>query len=225
MYGTIPICASFAKKGVKNDYLAAFMMSSVLLNPQLIIYSVALGPSILAVRIISCFLCGVTAGVLVRVFFKKKNYFDFSSFEEPHNNDTDKNIFLRYIKNVGRNIKATALWFLLGILLTAIFQRYEPQDAMANLFGKNKGFGVLLAATIGVPLYVCGGGTIPLLIDWLNEGMSAGSAASFMITGPATKITNLGSLKIALGVKNFLIYILFVILFSLITGGLVNMIL
>lgn len=225
MYGTIPICASFAKKGVKDDFLAAFMMSSILLNPQLIIYSAVLGPSILAVRIVSCFACGIIAGVLVRVFYKNKSYFDFSNFKETGNHDTDKNIFLRYVKNVGRNIKATGLWFLLGIVLSAVFQRYVPQDSMAKLFGKNEGFGVLLAATVGVPLYVCGGGTIPLLINWINEGMSAGSAAAFMITGPATKITNLGALKIALGVKNFFIYIAFVILFSLATGFLVNIIL
>lgn len=225
MYGTIPICASFSEKGVKDDFLASFMMSSILLNPQLIIYSVALGPTILAVRIITCFVCGIIAGVLVRVFYKNKSYFDFSNFKEPCNHDTDKNIILRYAKNVGRNIRATGLWFLLGIVLSAIFQRYVPQDSMAKLFGDNEGFGVLLAATIGVPLYVCGGGTIPLLINWLNEGMSAGSAAAFMITGPATKITNLGALKIALGVKNFFIYIAFVILFSLATGFIVNIVL
>lgn len=33
MYGTIPIAASFSEQGVKDDYLAAFMMSSILLNP------------------------------------------------------------------------------------------------------------------------------------------------------------------------------------------------
>ncbi len=62
MYGTIPIAASFSRSGIRDDWLAAFMMSSVLLNPQLIIYSAALGPAALAVRVISCFLCGVAAG-------------------------------------------------------------------------------------------------------------------------------------------------------------------
>lgn len=39
MYGTIPIAASFSSKGMRDDWLAAFMMSSMLLNPQLLIYS------------------------------------------------------------------------------------------------------------------------------------------------------------------------------------------
>ena len=81
-----------------------------------------------------------------------------------------------------------------------------------------------MAATIGVPLYVCGGGTIPILQAWLAQGMSLGSATAFMITGPATKITNLGALKAVLGIKNFLLYWLFVIAFSLISGLLVNLI-
>lgn len=81
-----------------------------------------------------------------------------------------------------------------------------------------------MAATIGVPLYACGGGTIPLLQQWLYDGMSVGSAASFMITGPATKITNLGALKIVLGVKHFLLYLAYVMIFSLIIGLLVNLI-
>lgn len=74
----------------------------------------------------------------------------------------------------------------------------------------------------GVPLYACGGGTIPLLQLWLSEGMSMGSAAAFMSTGSATKITNLGALKIVLGMKRFLLYLAYVVLFSFLTGVLVN---
>ena len=222
MYGTIPIAASFAKSGIQDDWLAAFMMSSVLLNPQLIIYSAALGETVLAVRIISCFVCGITAGLIIRFFYRGKEFFNFHGFDEPQSKDTDANLFIRYIKNVGRNVKATGLYFLLGIVLSALFQRYVPAEVMTSLFGGNEALGVLMAATIGVPLYACGGGTIPLLQQWLWDGMSVGSAASFMITGPATKITNLGALKIVLGIKRFLLYLAFVMVFSFVTGLVVN---
>lgn len=225
MYGTIPIAASFSKSGIKDDWLAAFMMSSILLNPQLIIYSAALGTTALMIRIVSCFLCGIAAGLLVRFFYKKKGFFNFNGFDEPKSRDTDPNLLLRFFKNLGRNVKATGLYFLIGIVLSALFQRYVPTEAMTTLFGGNEALGVLMAATIGVPLYACGGGTIPLLIQWLADGMSMGSAAAFMITGPATKITNLGAVKIVLGMKRFLLYLAFVMLFSLATGILVNLVL
>lgn len=224
MYGTIPIAASFSRGGMKDSWLAAFMMSSILLNLQLIIYSAALGGTVLAVRIVSCFLCGITAGWLLHFFYRDKPFFNFSGFDEPKSRDTDPNLLIRYLKNLWRNIRSTGPYFFIGILLSALFQRYVPAEAMTILFGKNEALGVLMAATIGVPLYACGGGTIPLLQQWLWDGMSVGSAASFMLTGPSTKITNLGALKIVLGMKRFLLYLAYVMVFSFITGLVVNLI-
>ena len=70
---------------------------------------------------------------------------------------------------------------------------------------------------------MCGGGTIPLLQQWLLEGMSAGSASAFMITDPASQITNLGAMKIVLGWRRFVIYILFTLAFAWGTGMIVNL--
>lgn len=44
-----------------------------------------------------------------------------------------------------------------------------------------------------------------------------------MITGPATKITNLGALKIVLGKGRFALYLAFVMLFSFLSGALVDL--
>ena len=195
MYGTIPIAASFSKQGMRE-----------------------------AVRIISCFLCGIVAGLLLNRFYKDKPFFDFTGFDERASRDTHPNLLIRYLLNVWRNVKATGPYFLAGIALSALFQRYVPQDLMVGVFGGNEAWGVLMAATIGVPLYACGGGTIPLLREWLMTGMSIGSAAAFMITGPATKITNLGALKIVLGVRRFLLYIGFVMCFATVTGLIVNLV-
>lgn len=225
MYGTIPIAASLSEQGVKDDYLAAFMMSSILLNPQLIFYSAALGRTAVIIRFVSCFICGYVVGLLIRLFYsgRGKSFFDFTGFHEGASRDTDPNLLLRFLKNVWRNIKATGPMFALGILLTALYQIHVPEDFVSGLFGKNNGFGVLMAATIGVPVYMCGGGTIPLLIQWLADGMSMGSAAAFMITGPATKITNLGAVKIVLGWRRFILYILFSMVFAWGTGIIVNL--
>ena len=226
MYGTIPVAASFYKQGMREDWLAAFMTASILLNPQLIIYSAALGKTALTVRIASCFCCGICAGLLIYIYYNKykKSFFNFTGFDESiANRDTHPNLLIRYLKNFYRNVKATGLWFVLGIFLTALFMRYVPAESFAKLFGRKSGFGVLMAATVGVPLYACGGGTIPLLQQWLADGMSMASAAAFMITGPATKITNLGALKIILGVKHFIIYLLFIMLYALANAFIVNL--
>lgn len=41
-------------------------------------------------------------------------------------------------------------------------------------------------------------------------------------TGPAAKITNLGALKIVLGIRRFLLYLLFIMVFSFAAGIIVN---
>ena len=218
MYGTIPIAASFSEKGMPQEWIASFVMSSILLNPQLLFYSAALGFPLLVIRFTVCFLLGITAGICVRLLFKDKPFFKFTGFENMANRDTDPNPFMRYIKNFIRNIKATGLYFLAGIILSALFQRYVPQDLFAGIFINNRGFGVLMAAAIGVPLYACGGGTIPLLQTWLQRGMTFGSASAFMITGQAMKITNMGAVKIVLGIKHFLFFLIFVSLFAVFSG-------
>lgn len=224
MYGTIPVAASFSKSGMKDSWLASFMMSSILLNPQLILYSAALGKTALAVRIVSCFLCGIAAGALIQFFYKDNSFFNFNGFDVQTDRDTDPNLFFRFLKNFGRNIRTTGVYFLVGILLSAIFQRYVPPDFVGELFGGNGRFGIFMAATIGVPLYACGGGTIPLLQTWLYEGMGMGSAAAFMLTGPATKITNLGAVKIVLGMKKFLLYLAFIMIYAYLSGFIVDVV-
>jgi len=225
MYGTIPIAASFSQKGVKDDWLAAFMMGSILLNPQLIIYSAALGSVMLMIRVVASFFCGIIAGLLVYFFYKRKDktYFNFKGFSEPENRDVDDNLLLRLLKNIWRNVKITGPYFLVGVLLSAMFQRYVPEDFIIRFFGNNRAFGILMAASIGVPMYVCGGGTIPILQQWLASGMSMGSATAFMITGPATKITNLGALKIVVGIKGFVFYLFFSIIFAFLSGLIVDL--
>ncbi len=224
MYGTIPIAASFSEKGLKDDVIASFMMSSALLNPQLLMYTFALGQAAALIRFIGCFLCGIAAGLIVRSL-NREHFFKFSVLSKYASKDIDPNPFFRYIKNVGRNVRGTWFYFFLGIVLTSLYQRYVPQDLVANLFGStNFGFGVLTAAALGVPMYSCGGAAIPLLNDWLITGMSMGAAASFMITGAATKFTKIGALVIALSGKRLVGYLLFVIGFALLYGLAVNLI-
>jgi uncharacterized membrane protein YraQ (UPF0718 family) len=116
----------------------------------------------------------------------------------------------------------TAPYLLIGIIIAAVYMAFVPQDLIIHLFGGNSWSGVLLAAVIGIPVYVCGGGTIPILKAWLDTGMSVGSATAFMLSGPATKITNLSAIKIVLGTRHFIFYLVFVMAFSIASGLLID---
>lgn len=58
-----------AENGVGNNNMVNKMMASILLNPQLIVYSMALGTQMVMIRVISCMLCGIIAGLLIFIFY------------------------------------------------------------------------------------------------------------------------------------------------------------
>ncbi len=222
MYGTVPLIVSLAKRGLPEYIMAAFMISSILLNPNLLLMSVSLGMPIALFRLFSAVAAGVLAGILVKIFFRKRSLFRLTENEGSGMVSRKRK---KLLNDIHKSITITAPYLLAGILLTALFDRYFPKGYIVAAFGQNRGLGILFAVSMGVPIYACGGGSIPLLKLWLHEGMTVGSAIAFMLSGAATKFTNLGAVKIILGLRNFIIYIVFNILFSICAGLLANAIL
>jgi uncharacterized protein len=223
MYGTVPLIASIGRKGVPQYLLASFMVSSILINPNLFLFSLALGTPLALIRLFVCIIAGVLAGILVKLVFRNNMLFDFSGFQVKKRITNQSSILKIFLSDLKRGIIKTFPYFLIGIILTALFDRYIKGEWMQVAFSSNSRFGVVLAASLGVPIYVCGGGTIPLLKASLNAGMSIGAAVAFMISGPATKLTNLGAIKTILGIRNFAFYMLYTIAFAIISGLVVDM--
>jgi uncharacterized membrane protein YraQ (UPF0718 family) len=218
MYGTVPLLASLGKKAVPQYLLVTFMISSILLNPNLLLMSFALGTKTALFRLFTSIAAGLTAGILVKIFFQNKKIFKLESFPESESNKEKPANLKQLAKDLNRSIMITAPYFLAGIAMTALMDRYFPNEILVNLFVHNKGLGVLLATSMGVPVYLCGGGTIPLIRYWLRNGMSIGSAVAFMVSGPATKLTNLSAVKVILGFKNFILYLIFNIVLAILAG-------
>ena len=213
MFGTVPVLAAFSRKNVPEHLLAAFMISSILLNPNIFMLSFVLGTDIAVARLVFGILGGVIAGVLVSVFYKNKTLFSFESFGETKGKKK-KLFFLDLFKA----FRITAPYLLIGIVITALFSRYIPPAWVAGVFGARYGLGMLFATSLSIPLYACGGGVIPLIRAWMFSGMGAGDAMAFMIAGPATKITNISAVKMIFRGKYFILYVVFCLSFAMLAG-------
>jgi len=230
MFGTVPLIAALGKKGVPQHILAAFMVSSVLLNPNLWLVSFVLGFEIVIIRLFLAIMAGILAGLLVlysrmitcSLACGSKSNFSVFSFERFEVKDSKKKVF--YL-DLLKALRITAPYLLIGVTLTALGERYIPPEWIAGMFGNRRGLGVLFATTLSVPLYICGAGTVPLIRAWLFAGMGVGDAMAFMLAGPATKINNLSAVKMILTNKSFLFYLAYVICFAMLAGLLVGMIL
>ena len=118
-------------------------------------------------------------------------------------------------------------YWILGMLIgsaVSVFLKDHIHGIFRSLRNKRFGvFGIAAASALGIASPLCMYGTIPIAASFSKSGIKDDWLVAFMITGPATKITNLGALKIVLGMKRFLLYWAYVILFSFITGIVVNL--
>ena len=218
MYGTVPLIASLGRKKVSDYLLVSLMISSILLNPNLLIMSFALGAPVALIRLITCFIGGVIAGALAYAFLRKKAVFRLEQFMPRKKQKRG------FMADLLRAVQVTSPYFAAGLLLTALYDLYFPRHWMDGVFGGNQAMSTLFAMSMSIPLYACGGGSIPLLLAWIREGMSVGSAATFMIAGSATKLTNLGAVKSILGLRNFLLYLGYCLGYAWMVGMLVDVI-
>ena len=90
---------------------------------------------------------------------------------------------------------ATFLGFaFIGYLLNNLI----PQSWVSALFGSGRIYGVPLAATLGLPLYLSSEASLPLVRALLDSGMSQGAVMAFLIAGSGTSIGAIaGALTIA----------------------------
>lgn len=73
-----------------------------------------------------------------------------------------------------------------------------PDAWLAALFGEGRRYGVLLAATLGIPFYLGNTASLPMAASLAGSGMSPGAALAFVITGAGTSVGAItGALTIA----------------------------
>ena len=75
-----------------------------------------------------------------------------------------------------------------GYLLNGLI----PAAWITSLFGAGHAYGILLAATLGIPFYINTEASLPLVRAMLDSGMSQGAALAFLITGAGTSLGALG---------------------------------
>ena len=116
-----------------------------------------------------------------------------------------------------KTAKYPGRYFLIAILLAALVETYVPKEAFARYFGTGHA-SIVLAALMGIPMYMCGGGAIPLVAQFMNMGMDRGAALAFLVVGPATRIAPMVTVFSLVRKRVFLVYFLVVLLGGIALG-------
>lgn len=83
-------------------------------------------------------------------------------------------------------------WVILGIGVGALA---EPVLELASFAEVPDSLEVLLAALVGIPIYICASGATPLGAVLLHKGFSSGALIAFLMTGPATNFSTFEVLR------------------------------
>jgi uncharacterized membrane protein YraQ (UPF0718 family) len=223
-YGTVPVVLQLFKAKVPISPLITFLSVSAMMNPQLFIYTWGgLGPEIALARAASVLLFGLLLGLfLYRVpqswIVNASAVTEETSGQEILNREKKQFHFKKFISGVADCMIYVGFYIVIGVVISSVIDVLVPKSWLSALFQGNGFLSLLISALLGVPLYACGGGIIPVVQGFLANGMSKGEALAFLFVGPATRITPLMALAVILKPLVIVLYVILVILYSLLIG-------
>lgn len=112
-----------------------------------------------------------------------------------------------YDISVKKILPLFALFAGIGYLIN----QFIPTTWISALFGTNNVFAVPVAAVIGLPLYVNGDSSIPLIQSLMRSGVSGGAMLAFMITGPGTSAGVLAGIATIMKKKAIALYVAYLL--------------
>ncbi|MCG2712264.1 MAG: permease [Candidatus Omnitrophica bacterium] len=221
--GVIPVAVSLEKEGAHKSSILAFLVATPTTGVDSIFVTYSLlGPLFAIFRPLAAMVCGVSLGVAdyfiegknekkkvkhahdhakVKIFFKWREFLKYSFFEVP--------------QDIGRALIA-------GIIIAGAIAAFVPSELFEKYFFFP--FDFIVALLIGIPLYVCSTGSIPVAVSLIMKGFSPGAGLVFLITGPATNAVTLAFVRSKLGSKSFFLYLINIVVVAVLMGLLFNQI-
>lgn len=219
-YGTVPVVLELMRNGVPVAPLATFLATSSLMNPQLLLITWGgLGPKLALAQLIAVMVFGLVLGAVLHMIPRTWSVLPILN-SGPSKKPRGPRIFTvkGYLSNCWRTFEFVGFYVLIGVLAGAAIEVLVPGRYIFALFGTGGWLQILLASLLGVPLYACGGGTIPLVQALLTQGMAPGAALAFLVAGPATRITPLMALATILRPRFVVFYVALLLAYAVVSG-------
>ena len=142
-----------------------------------------------------------------------------------HQNKDQKTTWMKKIKinefaeefyNLG--IKKVLLYFMIFIAIGQLVESLVPTEVILELFSGEKVYSIPLAAAIGLPLYVSGSSSLPLLQSILELGAGKGAILAFLIAGQGTGAAVITGMSAIIKKRALTFYVVFILLGAIFSG-------
>ncbi len=191
---TMPMAEGMARKA-RLGTVSAFILISPLLSPITLALTYGmLGWEMTLARLIAPFVGSMALGVAlnaleganVRGFaFPARHALSLAAV--PERNPACASPGSDFWSSARGILKDLTPYFLLGIGIAAVLLTLLPEAAIPRYLGSGSGaLAYLLAALVGIPLYVCEGEEVPITYALLQVGLGPGPAFTFLLGSVGT---------------------------------------
>lgn len=206
----IPVTASLRSHGASRGATLSFLMSTPQTGADSFMATNALlGPLFATFGLVTAFVSGILCGLVE----ESVNGRDEAA-AQPRGESCCRcaartrrgaltavlrHAFVTLPREIGRAM-------LFGILLSGLLSALVPDNYFADKLtpGLASMFVMML---IGVPLYVCSSGSVPIALALIHMGVSPGAAFVFLVCGPATNAATVSAVWKMLGLRSVFVYL------------------
>ncbi|HEB9965891.1 permease [Campylobacter coli] len=247
---TIPLLKAFLEARVKLSVCLAYLFTSPLINPIIFtMLSITFGLKLsLTYVVFLVFLIFIVSFVFSKFkeesFLKhipkntKSNIFTQTT-HNPSNfifkqksccantQDKPKNITINYkelFKESLKNYKKLLPYIVVAVFIGAFIHGFIPQEILQKYLNGNEILSIVLAAFLGIFLYLRAETIIPIGLILLQMGISQGAIMSFLIAGAGCSLPELVLLKQMFKMKFLLLFIAIILSVAISFGMLINFI-
>jgi len=124
-----------------------------------------------------------------------------------------------FVASLGAILRKITPYFLLGMLIAAALSAILPEEAIPGFLGGSSGFwAYVLAALVGVPLYVCEGEEVPITYALIARGLGPGPSLTFLLGSVGTCVPTMLMARNIIGRRATVFYILYWFAFAIGSG-------
>lgn len=226
----IPVAAHLQKQGANRGPVLSFLISTPTTGVDSILATYSLlGPLLAILRPVAALFNGLLAGALANIIENRSSLNLAASNPKPAvtSVSTAPPTLTGKLKEILRYsfdelLRDSARWLIIGVVTGGIISYFVPAALIEKYLG-NPLLAYPLMLLIGLPMYVCATGSIPIAASLVLKGMSPGAGFIFLFAGPATSTATLSFVVGKMGKNNLVLYLAAILFTSLLFGGLIDM--
>lgn len=203
---SIPLFIGFTNAGLPVGVTFSFLISSPLVDiAAFLLLTSIFGIKIALAYVIMGIILAVIGGTIIDKLGMEKHieqYIKLDSvvdIEAPELTKKDRMVFAK--EQMIFTVKKVWLYVLVGVGIGATIHNWIPTEVIQNILGDNNPFSVLLATSVGIPMYADIFGTLPIAEALYLKGVGVGTILAFMMSVTALSLPSIIMLRKAVKPK------------------------